>query len=817
MADNNNPQDEYNASQVQVFHGLDAVRKRPGMYIGDTDSGEGLHHMVQELVDNAIDESVAGHCDEVRLTLHADGAVTLQDNGRGIPVDFHAAEGKSAAEVIMTTLHAGAKFDESAYKKSSGLHGVGLSVVNALSSKFHLVIHRDGKKYEQAYENGSALEELKVTGETDHTGTTCRFLASTETFSNVKYDFSLLSNKFRELAFLNSGLKMVITDERVGESNDYCYEGGLIEYVNHINEGRERLHDIMHFQRDVDDEISVEIAMQWSAAIREEVKPYCNNVFQVDGGTHLQGFRTALTRSLNTYIDKEGIGKSDNLKATGEDAREGLTAIVSVKLSDPKFSSQTKSKLVSEKARSAVETTLSELLSDYLLENPSVARNIAGRILDAARAREAARKARELTRRKNALDIGGLPGKLSDCIEKNPANSEILIVEGESAGGSAKQARDRRTQAILPLKGKILNVEKTHIDKMLGNKEITALVSALGCGIAHSLDLEKLRYHRVIIMTDADIDGSHIRTLLLTFFFRFMPELIESGHIYIALPPLYKVKRGSAERYLKDDTELEAYYLSNALDGAAVHANEEAPSMSPEAIEELAEQIQQTRAQLDSFDRHYPTYITQHLFHLPPLTGDAEASEAGQPGDLADEGAMREWLSMLDQYLGTEEGRFQTDLWHDAELGLYFPQITRAYRGARETRVIDNQFLKTSVYREVAAIYNQLDGLLEDGAWFETGRDRQGVKNFIEGLDWLLSKAHQGVTMNRYKGLGEMNPDQLWDTTMDPDIRNMSVIDVVDAAEADRLFTRLMGGDVEPRREFIELNAQSVKAANLDI
>ena len=815
MAEKNTAPEEYTADQVQVFHGLDAVRKRPGMYIGDTDSGEGLHHMVQELIDNAIDESVAGHCTEIQLTIHTDGSVTVSDNGRGIPVDYHKAEGKSAAEVIMTTLHAGAKFDESAYTKSSGLHGVGLSVVNALSSEFELTIHRDGKVYHQSYKDGVATTELETKGDIDTTGTICRFVASTETFSNTQYDFELLSNKFRELAFLNSGLKMVISDERTDKSNEYCYDGGLKEYVNHINEGKERLHDIMHFQREVDSEITVEIAMQWSAAIREEVKPYCNNVFQVDGGTHLQGFRSALTRTLNSYIEKEGVGRNDNLKATGEDAREGLTAIVSIKLSDPKFSSQTKSKLVSEKARSAVETTLSEWLTDHLLENPAVAKNIAGRILDAARAREAARKARELTRRKNALDLGGLPGKLSDCIEKNPENSEVLIVEGESAGGSAKQARDRRTQAILPLKGKILNVEKNHMDKMLSNKEITALVSALGCGIAKEIDLSKLRYHRVIIMTDADIDGSHIRTLLLTFFFRFMPGLIEEGYVYIALPPLYKVRRRNAEQYLKDDEELKEYYLTSAIDGAGVHANEDAPSMSTEAIEDLAQKVQRAREELAGFERRYPTYITEHLFHIPPLR--QEEPESTDAGNLLNEAAMREWLKQLEEYLTPQEGRFTTDLKHEEDSGCYYPQITRAFRGARETRTLDHPFVTSTIYRDVVELNQDMEGLIEEDGWVEKDKDRIHVRNFIEGLDWLLEKAHQGVTLSRYKGLGEMNPDQLWDTTMDPDVRNMSVIDVVDGIEADRLFRQLMGGDVEPRREFIESNAQNIKAANLDV
>ena len=804
----------YTAEEISVLKGLDAVRKRPGMYIGDTDGGAGLQHMVQELVDNSIDEAMAGFCSEIDVTIHPDGGVTVKDDGRGIPVDLHEEEGKSAAEVIMTTLHAGGKFDEKAYRRSSGLHGVGLSVVNALSSYFKLTICRDGHIHEQTYADGEPTSPLKVVGDTAETGTTCYFEASTDTFSNVDYNLETLSVKFRELAFLNSGIKLTIQDERVGVSNEYCYDGGLVEYVTHLNGSRTPLHDVIHFQRDVDADTSVEIAMQWTDSYQEQVRLYCNNVYQPDGGTHREGFRTALTRALNNYIDKESVAKKNGIKTTGEDAREGLAAIVSVKLADPRFSSQTKEKLVSENVRPAVDSTLYEYLSDFLLENPQIAKNIVGRMLEAAQAREAARKARELTRRKNALDLGGLPGKLADCQEKDPALSEIFIVEGDSAGGSAKQARDRKTQAILPLRGKILNVEKSRFDKMLENKEVTSLVTALGCGIGSEVDLEKLRYHRVIIMTDADIDGSHIRTLLLTFFFRHMPQLIENGYIYIALPPLYKVRKDRNEQYVKDDPALEDYYLTSALNGVGVHANPEAPAMAAQAVETLARKVQQIRKNLQLRARTHPTYVTEHLFYVPVLSGDKEGN---QPGNINDENSMREWLTLLDAKLETEEGRFSTDLWFDKETHRYYPQITRAHRGSRETRVLDQVFLDSRTYREIQALHDELEGLLGEGAYIQKGRDSHQVSNFIDGLDWLLQKAHQGVTLQRYKGLGEMNPDQLWDTTMDPEIRNMSRVDVVDAAEADRLFVKLMGGDVAPRREYIVANALSVNAANLDI
>lgn len=818
---NQSDDSEYTADNITVLHGLDAVRRRPGMYIGDTEDGTGLHHMVQELVDNSIDEALAGHCSSVDVVIHADGGITVKDDGRGIPVDYHEAEGKPAAEVIMTTLHAGAKFDDNAYHVSGGLHGVGLSVVNALSSFFRLTIARGGQIYEQTYENGSPTSELNVTGETTRTGTTCFFQAAEAVFNKVDYRFDVLSAKMRELAFLNSGVRLTLADERNDQKHEFQFDGGLREYVAYLNSSKTPLHEVVHFQRDIADGIGVEIALQWTDAYQEQVRTYCNNIHQSDGGSHLIGFRTALTRALNNYIESQELGKRSGVKTSGDDAREGLAAVVSVKLPDPKFSSQTKEKLVSSEARPAVETTLYELMSEYLLENPKDAKSIAERMIEAAQAREAARKARELTRRKSALDLGGLPGKLSDCQEKDPALSEIFIVEGDSAGGSAKQARDRKTQAVLPLRGKILNVEKARIDKMLNSKEVTALVTALGCGLGKEVNIEKLRYHRVIIMTDADIDGSHIRTLLLTFFFRHMRELVDQNHIYIALPPLYKVKKGRSERYVKDDAELDEYYLTSALDGAHVYANADAPAMLEQEVQDLAIKLQQTRELLESRSRVTPTYISSHLFHLPELVyqEDAESADSSNNkiGDVNDEAGMREWLTLLQAELADEEGLFAFDLNHDERTDRYFPQITRAFRGARETHVLDQAFIDSRTYRTIADLNRRLAGLLDADAYFEKNNDRLATTNFLEGLDWLLDKAHQGVTLQRYKGLGEMNPDQLWDTTMDPDIRNMSVVEVTDAIEADILFSKLMGEDVQPRREFVMENALSVKAANLDI
>lgn len=807
--------DDYNAEQIQVLRGLEAVRKRPGMYIGDTEDGTGLHHMVQELVDNSIDEALAGHCSKVEVVLHANNGVSVKDDGRGIPVDIHPEEGIPAAEVIMTTLHAGGKFDDNSYKVSGGLHGVGLSVVNALSAYFKLTVYRDGQIHEQEYKDGIPATKLEVKGSTDRRGTICYFEPSTEVFKSIEFHTETVASKLRELAFLNSGVRLCLVDERTGNTSEFFYEGGLKAFVEYFNQSRKELHDVIHLEKELpDEEIKVEVAMQWTDGVQEHVRAYCNNIYQSDGGTHLSGFRKALTGTLKRYIEKENLDRNAKVQTTGEDAREGLTAVLTVKLTDPKFSSQTKDKLVSSEAQSAVEKVVNELLQAYLQENPQVGTTISRRMIDAARAREAARKARELISRKGALDLGGLPGKLSDCSEKDPALSEIFLVEGDSAGGSAKQARDRRTQAILPLRGKILNVEKARIDKMLASNEVAALVTALGCGIGSSehageFNIDKLRYHRVIIMTDADIDGSHIRTLLLTFFYRQMPELIDKGHIYIALPPLYKVKRGRSEQYIKDDVSLEDYYLQSALDGAGIHVTADSPPMSGESAQELAKQLLATRTQLDALDRVIPTYVSLKLLEVAPLTEI-----------MSERHMMEQWLSQFGELFDEEDGEYSFELETkvlENNQTLYLPVITRKYRGATRRIVIDESFVHTRAYQAVVETYGHLSGMFEEGAHVVKGDQTQPVTSFAEAIDWLLEGARRGVTIQRYKGLGEMNPGQLWDTTMDPTIRNMSVVRVADAANTDIMFSSLMGEDVEPRKVFIEENALSVSAANLDI
>ena len=803
--------DNYDSSDIQVLKGLEAVRKRPGMYIGDTEDGTGLHHMVQELVDNAIDEALAGYCDEIHITINATGGVTVRDNGRGIPVDMHEEEGIPAAQVIMTMLHAGGKFDSNAYKVSGGLHGVGLSVVNALSSLFILTIRREGKVYEQTYHDGVPKTPLAVVGGTNSRGTSCYFEPATTTFSNTEFRYELLANKLRELAFLNAGVTIHIEDARTGAQDTFAYEGGVISFVTHLNQGKKLLHDVIHFDGTVED-IGVEIAMQWHDGIQEHVLPYANNIRQADGGTHMAGFRSALTHTLNSYIDKEGLASKAQVQTTGDDAREGLTAILSVKLPDPKFSSQTKDKLVSSEARPAVASVLSNQLKAFLEENPATAKLIATRMIEAARAREAARKARDLTRRKGVLDFGGLPGKLADCQEKDPALSELYLVEGESAGGSAKQARERKTQAVLPLRGKILNVEKARVDKMLSSTEVVTLVTALGCGIGvgagdGEFDPEKLRYHRIIIMTDADIDGSHIRTLLLTFFYRHMAELIDRGHIYIALPPLYKVGRGRNEQYMKNDEELDFYYLQTAFDDAAIYPSEDAPPLAEDPVRELAHEMHSVYKRLDLMDRTYPTYITRALIDLPSLSHD----------QLNDEEAMTEWCAQLKNKLSSEEDDHTVTLQFDKEHSFYIPVVSRTRRTSVSTTVLGAELLESGTYREICKLSDKIGSLLEPGAKVEKGRDTLHIKTFGEAYEWLLEKAMSGVRLQRYKGLGEMNPEQLWETTMDPDVRRMSQVTVQDGSSADSIFRTLMGGDVEPRRAFIEQNALSVSLAHLDI
>ncbi|UWQ04911.1 DNA topoisomerase (ATP-hydrolyzing) subunit B [Aliiroseovarius crassostreae] len=804
MADDAQNGAEYGAESIKVLKGLEAVRKRPGMYIGDTDDGSGLHHMVYEVVDNGIDEALAGHADAVTVTIHADNSVSVSDNGRGIPVDIHREEGVSAAEVIMTQLHAGGKFDSNSYKVSGGLHGVGVSVVNALSDWLELRIWRDGKEHVARFERGETAEHLRVVGDCgDRTGTEVRFLASTDTFSNLDYQFKTLENRLRELSFLNSGVRIIIEDERPAEKlhSEMHYDGGVKEFVKYLDRHKTPLMEEPIFVTGEKDGIGVEVAMWWNDGYHENVLPFTNNIPQRDGGTHLAGFRGALTRTLNLYANSTGLAKKEKVNFTGDDAREGLTCVLSVKVPDPKFSSQTKDKLVSSEVRPAVEGLMNEKLQEWFDENPQIAKMIVGKIVEAALAREAARKAREMTRKKSSLDVASLPGKLADCQEKDPAKRELFLVEGDSAGGSAKQGRSRHDQAVLPLRGKILNVERARFDRMLSSQEIGTLITALGTGIGRDeFDISKLRYHKVIIMTDADVDGAHIRTLLLTFFFRQMPELIEGGYLYIAQPPLYKVSRGKSEVYVKDQVALEDYLVGQGIEGTVLRL----PSGEEIAGADLARVVDGARnfkRILDAFPTHYPRNILEQAAlsgAFDPGRADADLQR------VADDVAAR-----LDKVAVEYERGWQGRITQDHGI-----RLARVLRGVEEIRTLDGAVLRSGEARRLSEVSMETRDIYRDSAKLSRKEREIQVQGPIDLLNAILAEGEKGLTLQRYKGLGEMNPDQLWETTLDHEARTLLQVKVDDLSEADDIFTKLMGDVVEPRREFIQQNALSVE--NLD-